>query len=378
MPGIKGPVAGRPSQRPRPDEAGVKVNMKIAMISTPFLPVPPREYGGTELVVHELVEGLVERGHEVTLFAPGDSETRAELRALFRQSQWPPEMLADLNQVTWAMRQVTHEFDVVHAHSAVALALRRLVAGPPLVYTVHHEREEQLSAFYTYCHDAHFVAISADQASREIRLPHSSVIHHGLDPSRFRWSQQPADYVCFVGRLTEVKGPHTAIDISARSGVPIRIAGTIHPPDRGFAERDLSWRFGLPHVTYLGSIGTAVKVPLLRDARALLAPIDWNEPFGLILIEAMLSGCPVVAFGRGSVPELVESGLTGFIVESAEEMVELIRPGGVLERFDRERCRKRAVERFSRDRMVDEYEHLYTHIARGTPHRRRALPTRVA
>jgi glycosyltransferase involved in cell wall biosynthesis len=352
--------------------------MKIAMISTPFLPVPPRDYGGTELVVHELVEGLIERGHDVTLFAPGDSQTTADLRSLFPQSQWPPEMLTDLNHVTWAMRHVTHSFDVVHAHSAVALALRRLVFSPPLVYTLHHEREEQLSAFYTYCHDAHFVAISADQASREIPLPRCSVIHHGLDPSRYAWSHRPADYVCFVSRLTEVKGPHTAIDISARAEVPIRVAGGIHPPDRGFAERELSWRFALPHVTYLGTIGNDVKVPLLRDARALLAPLNWNEPFGLILIEAMLSGCPVVAFGRGSVPELVEPGVTGFIVGSADEMIGLIRPGGMLESFDRERCRQRAVERFSRDRMVEEYEILYARIARGTPQRKRALPSRVA
>jgi glycosyltransferase involved in cell wall biosynthesis len=352
--------------------------MKIAMISTPFLPVPPRDYGGTELVVYELVEGLVSRGHEVVLFAPGESETRAELRALFPRHQWPPETLTDLDHVSWAMRQVVSGFDVVHAHSAVALALRRLIAGPPLVYTIHHERDEHLCAFYAHCHDAHFVAISADQARREIPLPHSSVIHHGLDASRFTWSPQPSNYVCFVGRLAAIKGPHTAIDISARAGVPIQIAGTIHPPDRAFADRELSWRFALPHVRYLGSIGSGIKVPLLRDARALLAPVAWNEPFGLILIEAMLSGCPVVAFGRGSVPELVEPDITGFIVGSPEEMADLIRPGGVLERFDRERCRQRAVERFSRDRMVEDYERLYTHLARGAPQRRRPLPTRVA
>lgn len=352
--------------------------MKIAMISTPFLPVPPRDYGGTELVVHELVEGLVERGHEVTLFAPADSQTSAELRALYPRSQWPPEPLADLNHVTWAMRQASHGFDVIHAHSAVALALRRLVPGPPLVYTLHHERDAQLSAFYAHCHDAHFVAISADQRSREIQLPHCSVIHHGLDPSRFSWSFTPSDYVCFVGRLAEIKGPHTAIDICARAGLPIRVAGAIHPPDRDFAERELSWRFGLPHVRYLGCVGMDRKVPLLCGARALLAPIHWNEPFGLILIEAMLSGCPVVAFARGSVPELIEPGLTGFIVRSETEMTELIRPGGILERFDRERCRRRAVERFSRDRMVDEYERLYTRSARGTPRRAGVIAGRVA
>jgi glycosyltransferase involved in cell wall biosynthesis len=354
------------------------MSMKIAMISSPFLPVPPREYGGTELIVYELVEGLIERGHDITLFATGDSQTRAELRFLFPRSKWPPEPLVDLNHVTWAMRQVTHDFDLVHAHSAVALALQRLASGPPLVYTVHHERDEHLSEFYSHCHDAHFVAISADQAAREIPLPSCSVIHHGLDPSRYRWSHQPADYVCFVGRLSAIKGPHTAIDISARAGVPIRVAGDVHPPDRGFAERELSWRFTLPHVAYLGSIGTTTKVPLLRDARALLAPVNWNEPFGLILIEAMLSGCPVVAFGRGSVPELVEPGVTGFIAGDFEEMVDLIRPGGVVEGFDRQLCRKRAVERFSRDRMVDEYEQLYARVARDTPVRRRSPPTRVA
>jgi glycosyltransferase involved in cell wall biosynthesis len=351
--------------------------MKIAMISTPFLPVPPREYGGTELVVYELVEGLIDLGHDVTLFAPGDSQTRAELRSLSPQSKWPPEPLMDLNHVTWAMRQASRGFDVVHVHSAVALALQRLVSGPPLVYTVHHERDESLSEYYSYCHDAHFVAISADQASREVPLPSCRVIHHGLDPSRYLWSRRPGDYVCFVGRLSAVKGPHIAIDASARAGIPIRIAGDVHPPDRGFAERELSWRFGLAHVSYVGSIGMAAKVPLLRDARALLAPINWNEPFGLILIEAMLSGCPVVAFGRGSVPELVESGVTGFIVRGMEEMIELIRPGGAVEGFDRERCRKHAIERFSRKCMVDNYEQLYAQAARETL-RRRAVPSRVA
>ncbi len=353
--------------------------MRIAMISTPFLPVPPRDYGGTELVVHELVEGLTRRGHRVTLFATGDSRSSARLRAIFPCAQWPPQGLADIDHVSWAMQQVALAgYDVVHAHSAVALALRRLVPDPPLVYTLHHERDPQLSGFYRHCHDAHFVAISADQAGREIPLPRVSVIHHGLDPSRFRWTERPSDYVCFVGRLGKVKGPHTAIDVSARAGVPIRVAGGVHGPDREFAERELGWRLGQPHVRYLESIGMEVKVPLLRDARALLAPIEWNEPFGLILIEAMLSGCPVVAFRRGSVPELVEPGVTGFIADSAEEMAELIRPGGAVDRFDRGRCRERAIERFSSDRMVTEYERLYHRLATGTPLRYGGSPSRVA
>jgi glycosyltransferase involved in cell wall biosynthesis len=334
--------------------------MRIAMISTPFVSVPPRDYGGTELVVHELTEGLVARGHDVTLFATGDSRTRAELRSLYPIPQWPPETLPDVNHVTWAIHRAAETgFDVVHAHSAVALSLTRLAPRVRLVYTLHHERDERLSAFYRHFPDVDYVAISADQKSREIELPRVHVIHHGLDAGEYEARERAESFVAFVGRLSRVKGPHTAIDVAARAGLEIRVAGDVHEVDREFGACEVLPRLTLPHVHYLGVVGIDVKAPLLRDARALLAPIEWNEPFGLILIEAMLSGCPVVAFGRGSVPELVEPGLTGYVVESAEEMSEVIRPGGVLDGFDRLRCRRRAIERFSRDRMVEDHEELY-------------------
>jgi len=337
--------------------------MRIAMISTPFLSVPPREYGGTELVVHELTEGLIERGHDVTLFATGDSQTSAELKSLYPQAQWPPELLTDLNHVSWAMQKAKEgDFDVIHGHSAVALAISRLIPEIPLVYTLHHDRDEQLSAFYRYFPDVNYVAISADQRSREVPLPHVHVIHHGLNPDKYQWTCTPGDFVAFVGRLARVKGPHTAIDVAERAGVQIRVGGDVHVVDREFGEREVIPRLTRPHVHYLGPVGMGVKVPLLRDARALLAPIEWDEPFGLILIEAMLSGCPVVAFARGSVPELVEQGVTGFVAPDQDELVELIRPGGAVDHFDRERCRARAVERFDRSRMVAEHEALYQRL----------------
>jgi glycosyltransferase involved in cell wall biosynthesis len=342
--------------------------MRIAMISTPFIAVPPRDYGGTELVVHQLVDGLQRRGHEITLFATGDSRTSGHLEYLFARAQWPPDPMTDFNHVTWAMQRVAEgEFDVVHSHSAAALAARRLVRIPPLVYTLHHTRDERLSAFYHHCHDAHFVAISSDQGRREISLPSLSVIHHGLDPDRYSFSGQVGDYVCFLGRLAPVKGAHTAIDVCAQAGVPIRVAGGVHAPDREYVGRELGWRLNQPHVRYLGTIGPEIKQPLLREARALLAPLEWNEPFGLVLIEAMLSGCPVVAFPRGSAPELVEEGVTGYVVSDAREMADLIRPGGPLDDFDRARCRARAVERFSSERMVEEYERLYLTISTEHP-----------
>lgn len=330
------------------------------MISTPFVAVPPDGYGGTELVIHQLVEGLVGRGHDVVLFATGDSHTSGELRYMYPQAQWPPDVMSELDHSSWALDQVRNErFDLVHVHSACALALHRLVPEMALAYTLHHHRDEHLSKFYRSFPDPYYVAISAAQAEREIPLGRREVIHHGLDPDLFECRERSSDHLAFIGRFAPVKGPHTAIDVAERAGLPIHVAGEIHDVDREFGEQEVLPRLEKPHVTFLGSIGMKGKVPFYRDARALLAPIEWEEPFGLVLIEAMLSGCPVVAFPRGSVPELVESGLTGFVVEDAAEMEAVVRRGGPLDNFDRVRCRDRAIERFSRDRMVDGHERLY-------------------
>jgi glycosyltransferase involved in cell wall biosynthesis len=344
--------------------------MRIAIVSTPFVPVPPRDYGGTELIVYELAEGLLDRGHDITLFATGDSRTRASLYALYRRALWPPESFVELNHVSWAMREVlAGDYDLVHVHSASALAMSRLMPETPMVYTLHHEREAALSQYYRHFPEVQFVAISEDQRCRETGVERCVVIHHGLDPSRYRCSEHAEPYVCFVGRFARVKGPHTAIDAAELAGVAIRLAGDIHPVDLDYASAEVEPRLRRPHVTFLGCIGTEQKVPLLCHARALLSPIEWNEPFGLILIEAMLSGCPVVTFGRGSVPELIEHGVTGFIAESLDEMVRLIRPGGLVDDLDRGLIRERAVRRFSRDRMVGDYESLYRSVV-GRPVRR--------
>jgi glycosyltransferase involved in cell wall biosynthesis len=340
--------------------------MRIALISTPFVATPPNGYGGTELVVHELAEALLERGHDVALFATGDSRTRAELCALYPVPQWPPCAASDIDHVSWAWQQVVgadRPFDVVHANSAVALACARLAPPVPLVYTIHHERDEHLSVLYSRCQTVQFVAISQDQRRREVPLRHVAVIHHGLSPLQYECvARVPGGedgYVCFVGRLARIKGPHTAIEVAGRAHVRIRVAGSVHVVDEPWAAGTLEEALSAPHVSYLGPLGLDAKRALLRDARALLAPIEWNEPFGLALIESMLSGCPVVAYSRGSIPELVEPGVTGFIVRDAEDMTRVIRMGGPLDTFDRRRCRARAVERFSRDRMVRDYLSVY-------------------
>lgn len=345
--------------------------MKIALISTPFVSVPPRDYGGTELIVHELAEGLVARGHEVTVFATGDSNTSARLESLYPQPQWPPDSLVEVNHVSWAFSRIKGAgYDVVHCHAVSALAVGRLLPELPVVYTLHHVRDDRLSGLYSYFPWVWYAAISERQRELEVELPLVTVVHHGLDHRRYDGPTHAGDSVCFIGRLSQVKGPHIAIDVAEMAGLPIRVAGRFHDDDDDptYSVREIVPRLELPHVTYLGPIGMEAKRNLLCQSRALLMPITWEEPFGLVMIEAMLSGCPVVAFPRGSAPELVEEGVTGFLVEDAKEMAGIVRHG--LAGFDREACRQRAVERFSRDTMVAAYETLY--------HKARQLDPRLA
>ncbi len=334
--------------------------MRIALVSTPFVPVPPRDYGGTELVMYQLAEGLLARGHDVTLFATGDSHTRARLVSFFDAARWPPDPLTEWTHLSRALEHIRGAgYDIVHCQQPGALAMSRFLPDPPMVYTLHHARDEVLSAYYRQYPRIWYVAISERQRELEVELPHVTVIHHGLDPAAYTGPTHAGDYLCFIGRLSRVKGPHTAIDIAARVGMQIRVAGAIHDDDDdpGYVDRELRPRLERSHVRYLGPIGLRQKAELLRNAWALLAPIEWEEPFGLVLIEAMLAGCPVVAYPRGSAAELIEPGVTGFLARDAEEMADIVRDR--LHGFDRERCRALAAARFGRDRMVEAYEAYY-------------------
>jgi glycosyltransferase involved in cell wall biosynthesis len=254
------------------------------------------------------------------------------------------------------------DFDLVHAHSATTLGFSRLLPEIPMVYTLHHHRVEELSNFYQHFPRVHYIAISRRQMELEISLPNCDVIYHGLDPDRFECAETVENYVSFIGRFSEEKGPHIAIDAARVAGLPIHMAGEPHAPDIAFAKQEMEPRLSQPHVRHIGCVGVAEKVPLLKKSRALLAPIMWEEPFGLILTEAMLCGCPVIAFSRGSAPELIENGINGYVVNTVDEMADLIRPGGALDSFDRSRCRTHAITRFSRDRMVADHLRLYNQI----------------
>jgi len=351
------------------------MSMRIAIISTAAAAVPPRGYGGTERVLHYLAQGLVERGHDVTLFATGDSRTSATLRWLYATPVWPIEQMAEVNHVAWSCAEVARgTFDVVHANQATALALTRFVRVP-LVYTLHHDRVEELSRLYRYFPDVHYVAISERQRQLEIPLQHVQVVHHGIDPAEFPFVAESSDYVAFIGRFAPAKGPHLAIEAAQRAGVSIRLAGRPHAGEGEiYYEQEMLPRLRLPGVAWVGECDGAAKQAHVGRARATLFPICWEEPFGLVMLESMFCGTPVIAFARGSAPEVIDDGVTGFLVRDIDEMAAAIPRAAAL---DRRRCRARARERFTAARMVRDYERMYQAAVQARRPARRKLPIRI-
>jgi len=230
-------------------------------------------------------------------------------------------------------------------------------AGAPLVLTVHHDRKREYSEGYADHPEVHYAFISARQRELELPLPRNAVVHHGLDIGRYP-AGPGGPSAAFLGRFSACKGLHHAIDACARAGVPLRAAGRPHPPDAAYAAEVLEPRLRQPHVTAVGEVDHPRKLELLQQACALLFPIEWEEPFGLVMVESMLCGTPVVAFPRGAAAEVVDDGVTGFLVGSPTELAGAVRylSRG---RFDRVACRARAVERFGAEAMVGRYLELY-------------------
>ena len=310
-------------------------------------------------MTYELARGLARSGHDVTLFATGDSSGE-DVRYVFHDPIWPPDPYAELLHCHEAAREIAREgFDVVHAHCPALLAFADDL-GAPLVYTLHHDRDERLARIYVRRPHAHYVAISARQASLHPELA-CHVVHHGLDPARFPLGSGAGDYAAFLGRLSWCKGPDIAVEATRRAGVDLRIGGELHAEEdpRTWVE-ELERTLQAPHVHRLGSVGGRRKLELLADARALLMPIRWEEPFGLVMIEAMLCGTPVIAFPRGAAPEIVDDGLTGFLANDVDEMAAVLSSLGG---FDRAACRRHAQARFSSARMVGDYARIYAGVA---------------
>jgi len=335
--------------------------MRIAQLAPLAESVPPKLYGGTERVVAWLVDELVEFGHEVTLFASGDSRTKGKLHPVWPRALRLGRKGVDPNAASAVLLEAiarrAKDFDVIHAHiDWLPLPLLSRL-GVPFLTTMHGRLDLPcLPDVVREFPGAGFVSISEHQ---RVPLPEANwiaTIQHGLPSHLFRPSFDEGSYLAFLGRLTAEKGPEDAIRIARAAGKPLRIAAKIPRGETGYFKKKLEPHIDGRMVQLVGEVDDAKKQPFLADAAALLFPIDWPEPFGLVMIEAMACGTPVIAYRSGSVPEVVEDGVTGFIVENEEQAVRAV---GELGRLDRRVVRARFEARFSASRMAREYERAY-------------------
>lgn len=337
------------------------MDLRVAIVSTCAASTPPRGYGGTELVVAALADALAAHGVRPTVFATGDSTCRGARGSAFARPVWPPDPLAELRHASAAWLAIARGgFDVVHVHQAQALAFTSWV-DVPAVATVHHDRTSMLIDHYRAYPEVGFVAISRRQAELAWEVPFRAVIHHGLAVDAYPSGAGAGGYCAFLGRFAAAKAPHLAIDAAAKARTPLLLAGEPQAPERAYFAREVAprlRRWG----TWIGEVDRARKLALLGGARALLFPIEWEEPFGLVMIEAMLMGTPVLAFRCGSSPEVVEDGVTGWLVDDADEMAARL---AHVDELDRRRCRARARERWSAHRMAAGYAELYRRVARA-------------
>jgi glycosyltransferase involved in cell wall biosynthesis len=336
-------------------------SLRIAHVAPVATTIPPPKSGSVETMTSLLTEGLVARGHDVTLFATGDSRTKAKLAAIYPhgywhdENMWPWELYEMLNLAAAVER--APEFDIIHYEAAyypMSLAYARLTPTP-IVQTLHHSPSPAEIALWARYPEAPFVAISNEQKRLLTGLHVVDVVLHGIDTDSFTFRPDPDDYLLFLGRFTEGKGVLQAIEIAKRVGMRLILAAA----EEAYYREKVAPHVDGQHIVYYGEADFDAKVKLYGGARALLYPIQSREPFGLVLAEAMACGTPVAALDKGAVREVVDDGVTGVVFEDLEQMAnELPR----LFNLDRRRVRDRAVARFGAARMVDEYVSVYGRI----------------
>ena len=337
--------------------------MKIAQVAPLREKVPPLNYGGIELVVSRLTDELVRRGHEVTLFASGDSETLAHLEAVYPRALRLDPQISDYN--LYEMLELSQvyqrfsEFDVIHSHIGVmALPMASLVSTPT-VHTLHGSFTPDTSRAFSAHQNQPYVSIS--DAQRQVDLNYVGTVYNGIHTSNYPFFEQPEDppYLAFLGRLSPEKGPQNAIAIAKRSGWKLKMAGKIDEVDTEFFETEIAPLIDGKQIEYLGEVSHAEKAQLMGKAAVTLFPITWREPFGLVMIESMATGTPVIAMNLGSVPEVISHGVTGFVCQNIEEMADVI-PKAL--ELNRQVCREYVENKFTVTQMVNGYEAVYEKI----------------
>lgn len=338
--------------------------MRIAQVAPLVESVPPQLYGGTERVVHYLTEELVRAGHDVTLYASGDSRTSARLRstcdsALRLGRKHLADPLAHHMLLTEVVAQEASEYDILHFHvDYLPFSIIRQ-NKLPAVTTLHGRLDiPDLFPLYREFDDMRLISISDAQREPMEWANWQGTVYHGLPEDLFSPQYETGKYLAFIGRISPEKRVDLAVEIAKRAGMQIRVAAKIDPTDQAYYE-SIRHVLDQPHVEFLGEIGESEKAEFLGNAAALLFPVDWPEPFGLVMIESLACGTPVIALRRGSVPEIVEHGVTGFVVENIEEAAEAARRIPLIKR---QMCRSEFERRFSARRMCCEYVRVYRQV----------------
>ncbi len=336
--------------------------MKIAQIAPLWESVPPRLYGGTERIVSYITEELVRQGHEVTLFASGDSVTSAALEAVCPEALRLKDTIFNRDAPFVLLQEkafglLSEQFDLIHSHlDFMAFPLTRR-CRTPILSTMHGRLDlPELQPVFREFAEVPIVSISEAQRSPVAWGNWKGTVYHGLPRTLYSYHPWSGNYLAFLGRMAPEKRPDHAIEVAKRVGMPLRIAAKVDPLDRDYFRDVIEPLLDHPLIEYVGEITDAEKYDFLGNAAALLCPYDWPEPFGLVLIESLACGTPVLAYRRGSIPEIIEDGVTGFICDDLAHMASVV---DQVPRLDRRQCRQSFDERFTVERMVHDYVAIY-------------------
>jgi glycosyltransferase involved in cell wall biosynthesis len=333
--------------------------MKIAQVAPLWIPAPPYTYGGTELVVSLLTEELVKRGHQVTLFATGDSKTSARLVPIWPKSLWrakipaPHAVFSLLYKKVYEMQE---EFDIIHDHCEFYTAFIDSLLKVPVVSTIHHPMYEEMIILFKKFPKINYIAISKNQKRSAPGVNFVKTIYHGLPLEKYQFNDKPKNYLLWLSKITPEKGPLEAIRIAKKAGENLILSGVIPKEQQDFFEYRILPQIDGKQIQFVGAADFKKKVELFKKAKAFLYPIKREEPFGLVVIESMACGTPVLTYREGAMPELVKDKKTGFLVKDKEEMVKVISKISQIKRID---CHRHVTKKFNLQKMVNKYEALY-------------------
>jgi len=336
--------------------------MRIAQVAPLWIPVPPYTYGGTELVVSWLCDELVRRGHEVTLFATEDSRTKAKLIPIWPRSLWRAKLKtphAVFSLLYEKLISLQDQFDIIHDHCEFYTAPYSKFLKPKIVTTLHHPLTEETIILYKKFPNINFVAISKNQRRLGPGINIVKTIYHGLPIEKYEFNPKPKNYLLWLSKIMTEKGIAKAIDIAKLSRENLIISGNIPPEYGDYFDFRIKPLIDGKKIQFVGASNFSKKIELLKNAKAFIFPVKRPEPFGLVVIEAMACGVPVIAFKEGSLPELIEDGKTGFLVNNIEEACQVLKK---INKISREYCREYVKKNFNLKRMVNRYEKLYKKI----------------